>query len=747
MSMTRLVTGSLLVLTTSSAVAQLSRDSVYRRLRDFPSRVKGGSIEAHWMADGRSFWYRDGAPAQTTFNRVDPATGAAAPLFDTGRVRSGLAKILGHEPPYQGLPFDTFDFVDGEKAIRFSLEGQAFRLELADYRISRDGTPVAKPPAAPPALGGPQELPAPRGSWTALLQGSDLALRSADDGRTVPLTSDGVERFPWILTGAAWSPGGDHLLALKEDRRQIHFIPVVHWLKSNHEEITYSPYAATGEAVERAELFVIDVRSGRRVAIEVGDDAEQSIRPLGWRAGGTEVLFLRADRLFKQVDLMAASAATGKSRVILAERQPTFVEGLAFSPATLYYPIADGSRFIWRSERDGWSHLYLYDGNGTLVRRLTTGEAPVEAVAAIDEKGGWVYYIAHGDRDRPYDEAVYRVDLEGKRAGKLTDGTGVHAPAFSPDKSVFLDTHSSVDRPPEVVLRRSDGTLVRSLAKADISELEAVHWRAPEEFRVKAADGTTDLYGVLYKPFDFDASKSYPVVDLQYMGNFTHSAPHRFAGTWLGDDAQSLTQLGFVVYIVDARGTTGRGKAFQDFTVGNVGKIEVPDHVATLRQLAKTRPFMDTTRVGITGYSWGGYFTLRAMLTAPEVFSVGVSGAPVVDFMAATSPIEPYMGLPQANPGDYDQGSNLPLAGRLEGKLLMTIGTSDVNVTFNHTMRMVNAFIKAGKFFDLIVLPEETHGLTPAALAYYNEARNRYLVEHLITHPLRGRAGGAGLSP
>jgi dipeptidyl aminopeptidase/acylaminoacyl peptidase len=726
--------GLVIGISTCPLAAQLTRDSVYRRMRDFSSFVKSGSVVPHWMADGRSFWYVEGSPDRTAFKKVDPSTGAETAMFDSARLREAVTAVLGHRPPYDGVPFDLFEFVDGERSVRFGLEGQSFRLDLTSYRVTKDPGPI--PRSDPPQPGAPHPIPAPRGPWSAMVSGFDLALRSSEDGRSTPLTTDGAERYPWSLPAAPWAAGGDYLLALRSDRRRIHFIPVVHWLQPNREEITYTPYPATGEAVERAELYVIDARSRRSVPIEVGDDSAQTIHPLGWRAGDTEVLFLRADRRFKHVDLMAASATTGKSRLLVTERQPTFVEGLAFNPANLYWPLGDG-RFLWRSERDGWSHLYLYDSSGTLIRRLTSGEGPVETVSAIDEKNGWVYYVAHGDPARPYDEQVYRVDLEGKRNGRLSEGSGVHRAEFSPDRGFFLDSYSTVDRAPEVVLRRAEGGAVKSMAKVDLGGLRSLGWRAPEEFRVKAADGQTDLYGVLYRPFDFDSTKSYPVVDLQYMGNFVHSAPHQFAGTWLGDDAQSLTQLGFVVYIVDARGTPGRGKAFQDFTYGNIGKIEVPDHVATLRQLARDRRYLDTTRVGITGFSWGGYFTLRALLTAPEVFKVGVSGAPVVDFVAAPSPIEPYMGLPQEKAADYDQGSNLPLAGKLQGKLLMTIGTSDVNVTFNHTMRMANAFIKAGKFFDLIVMPEESHGLTPPALAYYTEARNRYLVEHLITHPER----------
>lgn len=706
-------------------------DSVYRRLLAFSTLVKGGSITPNWMADRRSFWYVEGAPARTRFLRIDPTTGAATPLFDIPRLRTALASQLGHNPPYEGAPFETFSFVDQERAITFALEGSMFRWEIASGQLRRLGPATTAAPVAGPVPGAPvTALPSPNGQWTAIVERHNLALKATADGRTVPLTTDGVDRYGWALYPVSWAPNGTSLLAGKSDQRAIHFIPVVHWLKANREEITYQPYPGTGEATPLAELHLVDAISGRRVTVE-GTAPDHDIFPLGWRRGGSEVLFLRSHRLRKSVELLAAAVATGKAAVLVRDSQATFVEGLALNPANLYTSVGDGERFVWRSERTGWSNLYLYDAAGTLIRPLTSGNAPVENVVAIDERGGWVYYLAHGDPARPYDEHVFRVDLEGKRSTRLTPGTGVHAAVFSPDRSVFLATHSTVARPPEVELRRNDGSLVRSLAQADITGLTSLGWRAPEPFTVKAADGTTDLWGVLYLPHNFDRARRYPVVDLQYMGNFIHSAPHRFAGTWLGDDAQSLTQLGFVVFIVDARGTPGRGKAFQDFTYRNVGVIEVPDHAATLRQLARTRPYMDTTRVGITGYSWGGYFTIRAMLTEPDLFKVGVAGAPVVDFIAATSPIEPYMGLPQDNPTGYQQGSNPRLAANLKGKLLIHIGTSDVNVTFNHTMRMADALIKAGKFFDLLVMPGETHGLTPTAMAYYNEARNRYLVEHL----------------
>lgn len=501
--------GFAMLLSARSASAQSNLpplgDSVYRQMLGFAGLVKGGAVTPHWMADGQSFWYVEGSPVSPTFHRVDPSSNTDAPVFDTPRLRSALAEALGHRPPLEGAPFDTFEFVDGETAATFTVENRRFRLDLSTYRLTPLGPAPA--PAGPPSAGSAPEQPAPRGAWTALVQSSNIELRSPADGRTVALTTDGSERYGWSLPPGAWHPAGTHLIALRTDERAVHQMPVLHWLKPQHEEITWTPYAGPGETAERTELWILSV-SGGRVRIPIGDDDGQAVTPLGWKPDGSEFVFLRADRQFKRVDLLAATP-DGRVRTVLTERQETFVEGLAFGTAsrTMYYPLGDGSRFVWRSERDGWSQLYLYDARGTLIRRLTAGATPVERVDAIDEKGGWVYYTVHGDPKRPYDEQVYRVDLEGQRSVRLVEATGVHAAAFAPGKGFFLDTHSAVDRAPAADLRRADGTLVRTMTTADISGLKALGWRAPEEFAVKAADGKTDLYGSLYTPHDFDPSR------------------------------------------------------------------------------------------------------------------------------------------------------------------------------------------------------------------------------------------------
>jgi dipeptidyl aminopeptidase/acylaminoacyl peptidase len=695
---------------------------------NFGALVDRASIDPNWMADKRSFWYLERRGDTAAAWRVDPAGGAATPLLDIARTRDAMRKALGYEPPHHGLPFASLSLAPDEKAALFEVANQRWRLDLASYTAASQG------PATPAASPRPGESASPDGRWFARADGGNIWLRSPADGRSIQLTTDGVERFGYAGPPSAtldWSPTGARLLVAKVDNRKVHHIPVVHWLKPEEEQVEWQAYQHAGSAAAVTDLYVIDIARREAIRLDSGEEPERQLRFAGWRKDGEEVYLLRTDRLIKRVDLLAADPRTGKTRLLLTETQPTFVQGLALNAANLFTPFSDGSKFIWRSERDGWSHLYLYRSDGTLVKRLTQGTFPVDGVVAVDEKRGWVYFLARDDAARPYDLHLSRVDLTGARLARLTEGPGEHAVRLSPDQDVFVDTWSTVGQPPVTELRRVDGTRVRELGRADIARLTTMGWKPPEEFTVKAADGSTDLHGALYKPFDFDASRSYPVIDLQYMGNFVNSAPHRFLGTWLGDQAQALTQLGFIVYIVDGRGTTGRGKAFQDVTYNAIGTFEVGDHVAALRQLAAMRPWMDTSRVGITGFSWGGYYTIRAMLTAPEVFKVGFAGAPVVDLLAHSAPIEPYMGLPQENRDGYAQGSNIPLAGKLQGKLLMTIGTADVNVTFNHTMRMADAFIKAGKHFDLIVMPGETHGLTPAALAYYYEARARYFVEHL----------------
>ena len=711
------------------------REAMYYRYLEFPSYVKGGSIEPHWMADGSSFWYAEGAPANTVIYKVDPKANTKTPLFDTGRLRKALTPLLGHEPPNRGLSFDEFTFVgDDEQAVKFTVEDKEFILQLDTYMITRaPAMSVEEKSRVVPQRG---ELRSPDGKWFAGIKDHNLWLRSTYDGRSVQITTDGVKDHEWLAStwwigpAVKWSPDSVKLSVVKLDYRNVPQWPIIHWLKRTAE-------VEWVRSMPQTEVFVVvDILSKQQVPIDTGEELGQTIRILGWQPDGSELLLTRLNSGAKKLDLMAANPITGATRVILTETEETFIY---FSLRDIHFtPLGHGKRFIWMSERDGWTHLYLYEVDGTLVRRLTQGTFPVSRVVAVDEKTGWVYFTAYGDQQRPYDTHLYRVSLEGKEFTRLTEGKGRHDVRFAPSKEFFIDTHSSVGRPPAVELVSADGTFLRTLSNADIDALiKELKWSPPEEFVVKAADGKTDLYGVLYKPHDFDPNKKYPVIEVIYgaAAEVPHTFTHPHGVDFHTEHAQALSQLGFIAFQVDNRALWGRerGKKFGNEIYGNIGRHEIPDHVATLEQLAEKRPYMDLSRVGIFGHSWGGYFTIRALLLAPDVYHVGIASAPAPELLYGAG--EPWlvagMGSPHNNKEGYEYSSNLRIAGNLKGKLLLIHGTSDLTPPFSHTMKMVEALIRAGKPYDLVVFPEQGHVYTGKNRTYRREAIRRYFQEHL----------------
>jgi len=732
----------------SSAAGQADsarREAVYQAFLDFPAFVKGGVVRPGWMPDSNSFWYADSAPDRTVIRLVDPGANSVTPLLDVARARASIETALGHALPYRGLPFSTFSFGDGGTTVRFQLEGREWILNRSTYGVR--AAPILTPqerdrvtprvlrkyyPVRVPDL---TEVQSPDRAWFAAERDGDLWLRSTLDGRMQRLTRDGQADFAWTVSGARWSPDGLRLAAVKQDVRGVAEVPVVHWLKPV-EEIGWLPFTKVGGAMARTEVHLVETASGRDVHVDIGPEVDHYVSLIGWTPDGSELLLYKMARDMKRLEVLAVRATTGTVRTVITEIQPTFIKNIAANPGwrDLFTLLDDGKGFLWISERDGWDHLYLYDLDGTLVRRLTTGSWPVLKVVTTDLQGGWVYFTGHAE-SRLYDTHVYRVGLDGRGFKRLTDGTGTHAPSFSPSKRFFVDTHSDLNRPPATDLRAADGRLIRTLTVANADSLLALGWRKPEEFTVKAADGTTELYGALVKPFDFDSTRRYPVVEYIYGGPQTTNVPHAFGQAWVRE--QAIAQLGFVVVTVDARGTTERGKAFQDVVYRNFGRNEIPDHVAALQQLGATRSYLDLSRVGILGGSWGGYMTVRALLLAPETYRVGIATFPVGDlYDHAAAAIEPYMGLLEGDRAGYDYASSLRLADRLRGKLMLVGGTSDVNATFSATMKLVDAFTRAGKPYDLKVMLEQNHTLTGIE-DYWSETVRQYLVKQL--RPQEGR--------
>lgn len=744
---TAVATFALSVLLTATISAQEilrpEQTTLYDSWMQFPALIENVPTGPVWGAGDRRLWYWLGLPDRPELLVLDLETNTVRPYLDPERVRAALASRLGHEPTGAGLPFQRFAFVDAtESRIRFTVEGREFELESETYIIN-EMLPVpeatrllTQPQRTRAAMPGGEttdlfEVRSPDGRWFAHLRDHNVWLRSAEDGHFVQLTSDGVEDYEWGTDWAGpsgtdwawWSPDGRLLAVRKEDNREVFKAPILNYDDTaNAQWVPSSVQWVRNASIEgdqsQPEIWILDPGNLKQTRIDLGPEPDQQIRSIGWQGDGSALLFQRLNREWTKWELLAADPMTGSVRVVLSDSQDYLrgdrTQGVRF--------LADGERFLRLFDQDGWAHVSLYDLSGNVIQRLTYGNWDVRNIVSVAEGTGWVYVRGSDDPERPYDRHLYRVRLDGAGFSRLTDAPGRHEVSVSPSGEYFFDRHSDPARPWVTEIRRGDGTLVRTIGVADISRLRELGWSAPETFVVKADDGATDLHGILWKPAQFDPSRKYPVIEYIY-GGTQSEVPTGFSGWDPGVWTQAMAQLGFITIFLESRGTASRGRQFAAWKFGNVGRYEIPDHVAALRQLAASRPYMDLTRVGIYGYSWGGHFAMRALLQAPDVYQVGVAGGPDIDLRAYDEPGDPE------HHGDLDYGSNFWLADRLQGKLLMFSGTREPGNSF---MKMVNEFIRHGKRVDLMLFPGRGHDLEPRLYQDYVLPMVRdYFVEHL----------------
>ncbi|HEX9982184.1 MAG TPA: DPP IV N-terminal domain-containing protein [Thermoanaerobaculia bacterium] len=706
-----LVTGDTAAQTRDAALD--ARLRLADEMRDFPMRIRDTLAPPQWLADDRRFVYWSvNDPHRETFVVVDARTGKQTPLLSPAALRTELSRVAGKEVPFP--PYFNFAITSDGQRLVFGLGENVFALTFAGAKLTR----VAPTDLDALALT-PRSILSPDRRYVAVRKPEGFDLTDAG-GRTIVERRD-EEHYEWQIPDQAWSPDGRYLLVWRHDNRAVHKLPVVDYSKPL-ESVKMVPLPKAGTPLPKSELYVVEAATGRVVQV-ASPEGESYDWLAGWRPDGSEALTLHLSRDGKRFDLRAADPKAATSRLVLREERPeSFVAGLDLWEGgwdVQVTPLPGGRHFAWLSERDGWRHVYLYDYDGKLVRQLTSGAFPVHRVAGATNDA--LLVLASTDPARPYDQFLHRVPLAGGPMQQLTRDGGMRHVALSPSGRYYTDGHSTREQPRVWDVGSSDGRTKFRYAAADASALG--EWRravVPEGITVTAADGVTPLHGVLYKPLDFDPSKRYPVLTYIYSGPFITIVPWSFEGTRDSRDAISLAQTGFVVMLLDARGTPGRSKAFQDAHYGRVGQTEIPDHLAALRQAAATRPWMDLTRAGIYGHSWGGYFVLRAMLTAPEFFKAGYAGAPG-SFDEDAIVNEPYLGLPAANPAGYAAGDNFALASNLRGTLKMMHGTSDTSASITTTMRMSDALIRAGKQFELLIMPGHGHNPRGPARKYYKD--------------------------
>lgn len=460
-------------------------------------------------------------------------------------------------------------------------------------------------------------------------------------------------------------------------------------------------YPKAGEENALVDIYVFHLEDGRKVKVDLGRETDIYIPRIRWAENELAVHHL--NRLQNRHRMLLADLSTGQTRTVYEESDGRYVDRIDDQTVTF---LPGGKGFIAKSERDGWKHLYLYDMNGRLLNRITQGEWEVTSLCGIDMEKNRLYYLS--TEESPLRRDLYVVGLNGKGKKKLSEGAGTHQAVFSNGCRYYIDYFSSAEAPTRVTLHRADGKMVRVLEdNAPLRErLSEYEMPRREFFKVPLSHGIS-LNGFILKPVDFDPSKQYPVLVTQYSGPGSQRVADKWGWSW----EAALVREGVLVVCVDTRGTGFRGAEFRKCTYGRLGELETTDHIETARYLASL-PYVDGERIGIYGWSYGGFMALNCILKGADVFSLAVSVAPVTSWRYYdTIYTELYNGLPQENPKGYDQNSPIHFAPLLEGKLLLSHGTGDDNVHIQNSYEMIERLVQAGKTFDMLIYPDKNHGM------------------------------------
>ncbi len=731
----------------------------YQRAEKFLAANTAGlvlnNILAQYWQDHDQLIYQRSTSEGSEYLLLDVETAVKTDLFDASRLAAALASFTDEDIDPNDLDLSRLDLSAVANQLSFDFDSDSYSLDLGSYSLNQLADITAS------------EFLSPDGNKAAFIDDHNLWVRDTVSNQSTQLTFDGEENYGYATNNAGWlrddgpvllwSPDSSKIATFRHDGRDVGEMYL--WsTKVGHAELDAWKYPLPGDdAIFMIERLVVHLGEQPRVVkLNRPPDPHRSTTSdhvagrggvfldVEWSKDSETLSFVSSSRDHKLAQLQIADAQSGEVRPVFLEEVETYYESGYDAANWRVFP--ERNEFIWFSEQDNWGHLYLHDlQTGELKQQITAGSWAVLQIQQVDLNSEQIYFLgSNREMGDPYFHYLYRINMDGSDLVTLTPEIANHVITWSESANYFTDIASTPTTAPISVLRDKTGKHLLTLEEANIQPLLAQAWVAPLPFSVKARDQITDIYGLLYKPSNFDESQSYPVLNYLYPGPQGGSVGSRsFRAS--RNDKQSLAELGFIVVELDAMGTPGRSKSFHDAYYGDMGDNGLPDQIEGIRQLAAQNSWMDIDRVGIWGHSGGGFASTAGILRYPDFYKVAVSGAGNHDNRNYEDDWgEKWQGLlqtyPETNAGDsgsgepvvttnYDNQANQLLAGNLEGKLLLAHGMLDTNVHPSSTLLVVDALIQADKDFDLVVLPNAGHGF--GNRRYFMKRRWDYFVENL----------------
>lgn len=670
------------------------------------------NVNPQWIDGTNLFWYVRNTPEGNEYVKVDAGKQKRTALFDQQKLSAALESSTGKDIDPMQLPIQRCHVTPGADTLRFVYEGKRWCFDIRRNRLTDEGQL--------PAPGrqrhwmevddekGGAPVTSPDGKYVAFIKNDNICVREVATGKETQLSQDGTPGN-YYSSYIQWSPDSKLVAAFRIRPAQKRYVYYVESSPADQlqPKLHKQEYAKPGDELAFKVPCIYGVENGKRLIPSTDLFSHQyEIYALQWNSDSKGITFEYNERGHKVYRVLEVSAEDGSVRPLIEEKEEKYVN----YPRIFRHFLADGKRIIWSSERDNYNHLYMYDrATARPTHQITKGEWYVREVQYVDEENQQIYFSANGmnkDED-PYLIHYYRIGFDGKGLTALTPEEGMHKAWYSSDYKYLVDVYSKVDQAPVAVVRSAaDGKIVMPLEKADIAQLTANGWKAPEVFTAKGRDGKTDMWGIIYRPSNFDPAKKYPVIEYIYSGPGDQYVPKTFSSYnwWM----TSLAELGFIVVQIDGMTTSFRSKEFEEVCYKNLKDAGLPDHIAWIKAAAQKYPYMDIDRVGIFGCSAGGQESTTAVLLHPEFYKAAYSACGCHDNrMDKIWWNELWMGYPVDD--SYKECSNVENAHLLQRPLMLVVGEMDDNVDPASTMQVVNALIKANKDFELVVIPGAHH--------------------------------------